>query len=263
MIRQKEYAGKKFTADVIRDALGQLGEFSSGDEHLGHARIETEDGYWNYDALDEFFADYSREEVGCFLVKHHGENMLSVSLRPISGTTVEVEAGSRSNVRSVISVFDRGVQSSDFSEYGVDSEKSVDPPTVFIGHGRDDQWRELKDHLTDMHGYPVEAYETGSRAGHAIRDVLEDMLDASSFALLVMTAEDETVDGGLRARQNVVHEAGLFQGKLGFSRAIMLLEEGAEEFSNIQGIQQIRFSDGNIREVFGDVLAALKREFDT
>ena len=59
----------------------------------------------------------------------------------------------------------------------------------------------------------------------------------------------------------MVHELGLFQGKLGSNRALVLLEEGVESFSNLQGINQIRFSIGNIRESFGDVLAALKREF--
>ena len=76
-----------------------------------------------------------------------------------------------------------------------------------------------------------------------------------------MTGEDETSEGGLRARQNVIHEAGLFQGHLGFNRAIVLLEEGTEEFSNIQGIEQIRFGKKNIKETFGEVLATLRREF--
>jgi predicted nucleotide-binding protein len=76
-----------------------------------------------------------------------------------------------------------------------------------------------------------------------------------------MTAEDETVEGEFRARQNVVHEIGLFQGKLGFSRAIVLVEDGVELFSNLQGVQQIRYSKGNIRETYGDVLATLRREF--
>jgi len=67
----------------------------------------------------------------------------------------------------------------------------------------------------------------------------------------------------MRARQNVIHELGLFQGKLGFSRAIILLEEGTEQFSNIQGIEQIRFSKGNIRETFGEVLATIRRELSS
>jgi predicted nucleotide-binding protein len=120
----------------------------------------------------------------------------------------------------------------------------------------------LKDHLTDKHGYKIEAYETGARAGHTIRDILDEMASKSSFALLVMTGEDEDKSGNSRARQNVVHEVGLFQGRLGFSRAIVLLEEGTEEFSNMFGIQQIRFSKNNIRETFGEVLATLKREFN-
>jgi len=122
-------------------------------------------------------------------------------------------------------------------------------------------WRDLKDHLAEKHGYQVEAYEVGARAGHTIRDILANMLQKSSFACLVLTAEDEMADGKMRARQNVIHETGLFQGRLGFKRAIVLLEDGAEEFSNISGIHQIRFGKGNIKETFGEVLATLRREF--
>jgi len=39
------------------------------------------------------------------------------------------------------------------------------------------------------------------------------------------------------------------------------LEDGTEEFSNIHGINQIRYGQGNIKETFGEVLATLKREF--
>ena len=134
--------------------------------------------------------------------------------------------------------------------------------TIFIGHGRSSQWRELKDHLSDKHGYKIEAYETGARAGHTIRDILEEMSMKSSFAILVLTGEDKDGDGKLHPRPNVIHETGLFQGKLGFSKAIVLLEEGTEEFSNLYGIQQIRYSKNNIKEVFGEILATIKREFE-
>jgi predicted nucleotide-binding protein len=75
-----------------------------------------------------------------------------------------------------------------------------------------------------------------------------------------MTAEDEQSDGQLHARMNVIHEAGLFQGRLGFQRAIVLLEDGCEEFSNIQGLGQIRFPKGDIRAVFEEVRQVLERE---
>ena len=133
------------------------------------------------------------------------------------------------------------------------------PSKLFIGHGRSAQWRELKDHLTDLHQLEVIAYEVGARAGLSIKEVLETMLAQSSIAFLVLTAEDRDEHGNLHARENVIHELGLFQGRLGFTRAIVLLEEGVTEFSNIHGINQIRFRPGRIREAFGDVLATIKR----
>ena len=141
--------------------------------------------------------------------------------------------------------------------------KPVAPPKpkIFIGHGHSGQWRELKDHLADKHNLDVVAYEVGARAGHAIRDILEEMLTKSTIAFLVLTGEDRDVTGSVRPRENVIHETGLFQGRLGFSRAIVLLEVGTVEFSNIHGIDQLRFSKGNIKEVFGDVVAVIRREF--
>ena len=38
------------------------------------------------------------------------------------------------------------------------------------------------------------------------------------------------------ARENVIHETGLFQGRLGFSCLIVILEESTVEFSNIQDL---------------------------
>jgi predicted nucleotide-binding protein len=86
------------------------------------------------------------------------------------------------------------------------------------------------------------------------------MLDAAAIALLLVTGEDELKDGTVQARMNVVHEAGLFQGKLGFTKAIILLEEGCEEFSNIQGLGQIRFPKGNIQAAFEEIRRVFARE---
>ena len=86
------------------------------------------------------------------------------------------------------------------------------------------------------------------------------MLDAAAFAFLILTAEDEQADGRLYARMNVVHEAGLFQGRLGFARAIVLLEDGYEEFSNIHGLGQIRFPTGDITAAFEEIRRVLERE---
>ena len=89
------------------------------------------------------------------------------------------------------------------------------------------------------------------------------MLNAAAIAFLVMTAEDEQTDGTVRARENVVHEAGLFQGRLGFTRAIVVLEEGCEEFGDVHGLGQIRFPKGRIAAAFEEIRKVLERGKDS
>jgi predicted nucleotide-binding protein len=269
MRKEKHYQGALFSADVVREALqtaidllegpapkdltreGPLREISRGNER------------WSFDSDEEFFAEYRRGFTSASyqyslysraLAK--GFDFSFIAMSPSSHVTVQTRE--RRDIERVFDVFERHLAE---SQVPVPPPPEQPPPTVFIGHGRNQQWRDLKDHLHDQHGYVVVAYEVGARAGHAIRDILTEMLEGSSFAVLVMTAEDETAEGEFRARQNVVHEIGLFQGRLGFSRAIVLAEEGAELFSNLEGVQQIRFAKRNIRETFGDVLATLRREF--
>ena len=131
---------------------------------------------------------------------------------------------------------------------------------VFIGHGRSLLWRELKDFIRDRLALPSDEFNRVPVAGVTNITRLSEMLDAAAIAFLVMMAEDEQVDGKLRARMNVVHEAGLFQGRLGFTRAIILLEEGCEEFSNIEGLGQIRFPKGNIKAALEEIRQVLERE---
>ena len=132
--------------------------------------------------------------------------------------------------------------------------------TVFIGHGREPIWRELKDFLKDRLHLSVEEFNSSSPAGIPTAMRLEEMLDRAAFAFLVMTAEDQQPDGRLRARENVVHEAGLFQGRLGFRKAIILLEETCDAFSNIEGLGQIRFSKGKVSAKFEEIRSVLERE---
>ena len=95
---------------------------------------------------------------------------------------------------------------------------------------------DLRDFIKDRMRLPWDEFNRIAVAGIPNTVRLSTMLDAAAIAFLVLTAEDERADGGkLQARMNVVHEAGLFQGRLGFTRAIILLEEGCEEFSNIEG----------------------------
>jgi predicted nucleotide-binding protein len=131
---------------------------------------------------------------------------------------------------------------------------------VFIGHGGSPAWRDLKDFIFERLKLPYDEFNRAAAAGLSTKERLLQMLDAAKFAFLVMTAEDEKTDGTTQARANVIHESGLFQGRLGFERAIILLEEGCAEFTNIVGLTQIRFPKGNIKAVFEQVREVLERE---
>lgn len=253
--KTKTYSRVKFDAKAISAAEEELALISSTKRSYRALDVTVGDEGWSFDTLAEFLASTNHCSNYYFCVLN-ADSSMQIQVQYSGSTTVWVSAPKRAQIERIFSVFDEHAERCRLPEFPPEEQHAK----IFIGHGGNEQWKDLKDHLHEKHGYSIEAYEIGSRAGHTIRDVLEEMLEESSFALLVMTGEDETKDGKIHARQNVVHEAGLFQGRLGFSRAIILLEEGTEEFSNIAGIQQIRFAKGNIREAFGDVLAVLKRE---
>lgn len=257
MKKTTKYENVRFDARTFAEIDKQFRSFVKKPKYVTLS-VGLEDANWSFDTFEEFLAAAGHGPAHLHFMGSVDGRDFAVVVYPASrhDTIITVEAPTREEVESFSEIFRTDVGRCRIPE----EPKEVVPPKVFVGHGRDPQWRDLKDHLHEKHGYPIEAYEIGSRAGHAIRDILEEMLEGSTVALLVMTGEDETKDGKVLARQNVVHEAGLFQGKLGFSRAIILLEDGTEEFSNIHGLQQIRFSKGNIKESFGEVLAVLKRE---
>jgi predicted nucleotide-binding protein len=133
---------------------------------------------------------------------------------------------------------------------------------LFIGHGRSPAWKNLRDFLKDRLHLEWVEYDRDAVAGYATKERLEQMLAEAWFAFLVMTGEDERPDGTIHARDNVIHEVGLFQGKLGFTRAIILLEDGCAEFSNIIGLTQIRFPKGDIMARSEEIRRVLERELN-
>jgi hypothetical protein len=258
MKKRKYYYSTRFSVAIIKEAYDVFLSKLDSNKPIGNPQeltITNDDVQWSFDSLEEWLVEYPYARTFDFDYIVQGNRLIIMS-SGTRNTYVSVEFPSRPLIESVFQILERHV---DESKIATEEE----PITIFIGHGHDAQWRDLKDHLTDQHGIHVIAYEVGPRAGLSVKDVLEDMLEETSLALLVLTGEDIHADGELHARENVIHEVGLFQGSLGFTRAIVLLEENVKEFSNILGINQIRFSKGRIRETFGDVIALVKREFES
>ena len=131
---------------------------------------------------------------------------------------------------------------------------------IFIGHGRSLVWHQLKSFLDDRLQLACDEFNAEAAAGLSTTTRLQTMLNNASFAFLVMTAEDVHADDTYHARENVIHEAGLFQGRLGFERAIILLEEGCAQFSNIHGLTHISFPKNNLEPAFEKIRQVLERE---
>lgn len=131
---------------------------------------------------------------------------------------------------------------------------------IFIGHGRSPVWLRLDKFLRETLGLQTDEFETLSPAGLSHTERLRQMMDGACFAFLVMTGDEEHADGTRHARESVIHEVGLFQGRLGFERAIVMLEEGCQEFLNIVGHGQIRFPRGDIQARYEEVRKVLQRE---
>jgi predicted nucleotide-binding protein len=211
---------------------------------------------WDFDHLSEFLVEYVKSQ--------ENYSLLHVGITSSGVTAMFSLNGDRYGAKVSIQLHNKEAIESVFYQFVKDQDKSLIKPkpkheVVFIGHGHDQQWKELRDHLRDHQKIEVATYEIEPRTGLVVQGVLESMLDKSTFACLMFTGEVHHNDGSVHARENVIHELGLFQGRLGFSKAIVLLEQDVEEFSNISGINQIRFSKGKIRETFGDIVATIKR----
>lgn len=102
------------------------------------------------------------------------------------------------------------------------------PRGVFIAHGGNPQWRAVKAFVEDEMRLPVHSFESGVWGSTQVTEALNHILERCGFAVCVLTAEDLSADGRWRARQNVVHEVGLFQGRYGFDRVVLLVEEGID-----------------------------------
>ncbi|HEB83637.1 MAG TPA: hypothetical protein ENI92_01410, partial [Bacteroidetes bacterium] len=146
------------------------------------------------------------------------------------------------------------------SKMALDNDNKNINKRVFIGHGSSDLWRKLKEFISERLHLEWEEFNRQPTAGYSTKERLSQMLDNCGIAFLIMTGDERHYDGKEHARENVIHEIGLFQGKLGFEKAIILLEEGCEEYSNIHGITQIRFPKNNVESCFEEVRKVLERE---
>jgi hypothetical protein len=137
--------------------------------------------------------------------------------------------------------------------------RSVSGVGVFIAHGADPQWEEVRRFLGQECQVPVYALDP-SVPGAALDEAMRPQLARCGFAVCVLAAADTFPGDGGRAEQSLVHQAGILQGRYGFRRVAMLVEEGCATFSNVAGLIRLDFAAGHVESTFWQLERMLRRE---
>jgi hypothetical protein len=136
--------------------------------------------------------------------------------------------------------------------------KATKANKVFISHGHNEVVKlKLKNFVRDRLGMEPVILAEQPDLGLTVVEKLEKYGPECDFALIVLTADDQTIGGGTRARQNVTHELGFFHGILGRDKVLLLKQSGVELFSNISGLIYKEFAKEHIELVFEDIRIAL------
>jgi len=157
-------------------------------------------------------------------------------------------------------------------EVKANSELKFAPPTedafvderstrVFISHGRSPDWREVQDYIEKDLNIPTLELAQEPNKGRTVLQKLDEESNACSFAVVVMTGDDDMGIGAPRTRENVMHEIGFFQGKYGLANVCLLHEKGTNIPSNIHGLVYIPFPKGLVSATFGVLGRELRAVF--
>ena len=129
---------------------------------------------------------------------------------------------------------------------------------VFISHGRSNDWREVQEYIEKTLDYKTVELAQQPNLGRTVLQKLTEETDKCHCAVIVMTGDDIANEGEIRARENVIHEIGYFQGKYGLEKVVLLHENGVNIPSNIHGIIYISFPKDTIKVAFGELTRELK-----
>lgn len=119
-------------------------------------------------------------------------------------------------------------------------EKKYDK--VFIVHGHDEALKQEVARIVEKQGLEAIILSKQAKQGKTIIEKIEENADVDA-AICLFTGDDygrakgtEAEENKLRARQNVVFEAGYFMGKLGRGNVILIASPDIEIPSDLQGV---------------------------
>jgi predicted nucleotide-binding protein len=145
---------------------------------------------------------------------------------------------------------------------GATRSSETDTP-VFVIHGSDTTSAQIVARAIERAtGRDVIILREKPNSGRALIEKFEDHAEEASYAVALLTADDEGRRKGeathqARARQNVIFEMGYFYGHLGRRRVSVLLDPTVERPSDMAGVVYITFSEDGAwkHELFRDMEA--------
>jgi len=144
---------------------------------------------------------------------------------------------------------------------GENLEEKDKPKRIFISHGLSKEWFKVQSYIEkDMHLLTLELAQEAN-LGRTILQKLNEESSKCCYAVIVMTGDD-IFGQEIRARENVLHEVGFFQGKYGLKNVVLLHEEDVNIPSNIHGLVYIPFPKNYLEATFGALSRELKMIFN-
>lgn len=129
---------------------------------------------------------------------------------------------------------------------------------IFISHGRSKEWYKIQSYIEKDLKLPTLELAQEPHLGRTVIQKLNEESNKCCVAIIVMTGDDIISEGEVRARENVMHEIGYFQGKYGLGNVILLHEDGVNIPSNIHGLGYIAFPKDTAEASLGAITRELK-----
>lgn len=141
---------------------------------------------------------------------------------------------------------------------GENVEKKEKLKRVFISHDKSIEWVKVQTYLEKDLGISTLELAQEPNLGRTVLQKFNEESQKCSVAVIVMTGEDLTDDGEIRARENVMHEIGFFQGLYGLQNVVLLHEQGVNIPSNIHGLVYISFPKDTAEAALGALTREMK-----
>lgn len=129
---------------------------------------------------------------------------------------------------------------------------------IFISHGSSKEWYKIQVYIERDLSIPTLELAQEPNLGRTVLQKLTEESNKCCIAIIVMTGDDKSSNGEIRARENVMHEIGFFQGKYGLGNVVLLHEEDVNIPSNVHGLVYIGFPKDTAEATLGALTRELK-----